>query len=393
MKALNSMQCNLCLSNNIENIYTPINSLESLGINICSDCGLVFADKKFKSEKLNDQTNFRNLSCDADYSSVRVGKAQMVPRALKLFDDLIDDRGLIKRILDMSSARGHFANKAIEYFQSCIIDCIEPDKYMTTEYIFSERINIFNGKYKAFENNHSYDLIYSCHSLEHYRNPLENLKWIEKKLDINGFFYIEVPNIEAINNSKNIDEFFYDMHLYYFDKKTLCRMLNKANFEVLAENSDNGNLAFLCKKSEQIINSTYTNNYLENKNLIEAYRVNIEMNRHFIKNNSERLSNFLNDSQNEVMIVGAGRILDFLMKYCSVNLPRSLTLVDNFLSEATDTLYGLSVHKLINVKDFKNINAILILAKTSSIALMKEVEANWPEAKIYTLDDFIKDYQ
>jgi hypothetical protein len=117
------------------------------------------------------------------------------------------------------------------------------------------------------------------------------------------------------------------------------------------------------------------------------------MNRHFIKNNSERLSNFLNDSQNEVMIVGAGRILDFLMKYCSVNLPRSLTLVDNFLSEATDTLYGLSVHKLINVKDFKNINAILILAKTSSIALMKEVEANWPEAKIYTLDDFIKDYQ
>ena len=387
------MQCNLCLSSDIENIYTPINSLESLVINICSDCGLVFADKNFNKIKLNDETNFRNLSCDADYSSVRVGKAQMVPRAIKLFEDLIDDKNHIRRVLDMSSARGHFAYKAIEYFPSCIVDCIEPDKYMTTEYTYSDRIKIFNGKYKTFDSNRSYNLIYSCHSLEHYRNPFENLKWIEKKLDINGFFYVEVPNIEAINNSINIDEFFYDMHLYYFDNKNLYRMLNQANFEVLADNSDNGNLAFLCKKSKKKINLSDSSSYIENKNLIEAYKANIEKNRHLIRKNSDRLSDFLNNSQNKVMIVGAGRILDFLVKFCFVNLPKNLTLVDNFLSEATDTLYGLRVHKLTNVKDFIGINAILILAKTSSVELKKDIKVNWPEAKIYTLDDFIKDCQ
>jgi transcription elongation factor Elf1 len=113
------MNCNFCKSNNIFKSYTPIQSTIDLEINICKDCGLVFGefdkDLHEKSNAPSINPTFSHLSCNANYSDVRVGKQQMVNYVFEALNELNLDVK-VNKILDMRSARGHFALKALEYF-------------------------------------------------------------------------------------------------------------------------------------------------------------------------------------------------------------------------------------------------------------------------------------
>jgi hypothetical protein len=383
------MRCNCCGGQALENIYSPIGSKTSLMIEICRDCGLVFASSKEIDYSEIKNFEFRALSCDADYSLVRVGKAQMINTVFNLFDSYKIDRGNIKNILDMSSARGHFALKAKEYFIDSIVDCIEPDVYMTDSYHNVDRVNVHHSKYKEFEPSVKYDLIYSCHSLEHYRDPVSNLQWIYSNLIDKGYFYVEVPNIDAVDNKTNIDEFFYDMHLFYFEKNTLENILHKVGFEVVANNTNLGSLAYLCKKNNDVKSRNYINSYEKNSKLINLYKVNVSKNRSNLKSNISKIQDFLNGNAGKTAIVGCGRVLDFLIRYCDLEIKNDTFLIDNFLYEATKTIYGKKIYKLDELAGLTNICKVIILAKTSSNALVTEIKGIWPNVSVLTVSDFL----
>lgn len=382
------MKCNCCGSERNEFLYSPIRSEVSLQILICNDCGLVFAVSEEPPSKPLEHAEFKNLSCDADYSQVRVGKAQMVQTAFNLFDAHSLIQFNIKKVLDMSSARGHFALKAKEYFRGATIDCLEPDNYMTKSYIDVDGISVFHKKYKDYSPSEKYDLIYSCHSLEHYRDPRQNLLWINCNLDDQGYLYIEVPNIQAIDNSNNIDEFFYDKHLYYFDANSLTSLLDKVGFEVVRNNSNMGSLSFLCIKKKQKNEICFQSSYQSNFRLISAYKKNILENRLAIQCRTTFIMDFLQTSSGIAVIVGCGRILDYLIKYCNFSIAEKTLLVDNYLSEATNELYGKKLYKLADLK-FLSVNKVVILAKTSSNSLLSDINQYWPNASIKTLSNFL----
>ena len=383
------MKCNCCGSERSDHIYSPIGSETSLKIKICKDCGLVFADSEEVDYSNIKNFEFRNLSCDADYSLVRVGKAQMTDTAFNLFDSYKIDRENFKKILDMSSARGHFALKAKEYFMGSIVDCIEPDVYMTKSYLNVERVNVHHCKYKEYEPSAKYDLIYSCHSLEHYRNPVSNLKWIYNNLNDNGYFYVEVPNIDAIDNKTNLDEFFYDMHLFYFEKNTLENILHKVGFEIVADNTNTGSLAVLCRKNREVMSRSYINSYEKNSKLINLYKINVSKNRSIIKSHISEIQDFLNSKAKNSAIVGCGRLLDFLVRYCHLEIKDDTYLIDNFLSEATNSIYGKNIYKFSELANLTNIDRVLILAKTSSRSLEAQIKSVWPNVSLLTVSDFL----
>ncbi len=383
------MKCKCCEGRRSEHIYSPIGSKTSLKIKICKDCGLIFADSKEIDYSEIKNFEFRNLSCDADYSLVRVGKAQMIDTVFNLFDSYRIDRGNIKNILDMSSARGHFALRAKEYFVDSIVDCIEPDVYMTDSYRNVDRVNVHHRKYKEYEPSVKYDLIYSCHSLEHYRDPVSNLQWIYSNLNDTGYFYIEVPNIDAIDNKNNVDEFFYDMHLFYFEKNTLENILHKVGFEVVANNSNLGSLAFLCKKNNDVRSLNYINSYDKSSKLINLYKINVSKNRSNIKSHISDIQDFLDCNAGKSAIVGCGRVLDFLLRYCDLEIKNDTFLIDNFLSEATKIIYGKKIYKFDELANLTNIDRVVILAKTSSNALVEDIKNIWPNASVLTVGDFL----
>jgi len=348
----------------------------------------VFAASEKQPDIRLEHAEFKSLSCDADYSQVRVGKAQMVPTAFNLFDSHSLIQSNIKKVLDMSSARGHFALNAKNYFKDATIDCLEPDIYMTKSYMDVDGISVFHKKYKDYLPSEKYDLIYSCHSLEHYRNPSLNLLWINQNLSDHGYLYIEVPNIHAIDNDNNIDEFFYDKHLFYFDANSLRRLLNKIGFEVIRDNTNLGSLSFLCAKKKQESKKIFQSSYRSNFELISAYKKNIVENRQAILNCTPFIMKFLEISSGITIIVGCGRILDYLVRYCHFSIAEKTLLVDNYLTEATNELYGKKLYKLADLKSLA-VNKVVILAKTSSNSIVSDIEKYWPNASIKTLSNFL----
>jgi 2-polyprenyl-3-methyl-5-hydroxy-6-metoxy-1,4-benzoquinol methylase len=357
-------KCNFC-NNILEHIYTPYNSKINLEIFICVECGLVQSDYDqalYEESNVCKKIKFDHLGCDANYSDIRVGKQQMVKYIFDIFDNL-KLKHPIKKVLDMRSARGHFALRALDYFNIDSIDCIEEDIYMLDNYKNNSKINIINTKYHQHIN-YDYDLIYSCHSLEHYQNPSKYLKFVRTLLNTNGYFYIDVPNLNNINHQNNIDEFFYDKHLYYYDAITLINFIENIGFELVTQKISNQNIGLLFYKSDNINLSIKNNQYIKNKNLIRSYIYNIKQNRNKLNNIS------VNFNSGNNIIFGCGRPLDALVKYANLNLNQFNFLVDDFLSEITDTIYGKPLYNSSILKN-NNIDNMLLMVKEPDILLTK----------------------
>ena len=120
---------------------------------------------------------------------------------------------------------------------------------MTVTYDNNPSINIWRGKYYNLNTEYNYDLIYSCHTLEHYSNPSKVLQYIKSRLNKDGLFYIDVPNNENINHNHNIDEFFYDKHLFYHNDDVLSSYIESLGFELIHKNTTPQNIGLLFKNS------------------------------------------------------------------------------------------------------------------------------------------------
>jgi 2-polyprenyl-3-methyl-5-hydroxy-6-metoxy-1,4-benzoquinol methylase len=388
------MNCNFCKSNNIFKSYTPIQSTIDLEINICKDCGLVFGefdkDLHEKSNAPSINPTFSHLSCNANYSDVRVGKQQMVNYVFEALNEL-NLNIKVNKILDMRSARGHFALKALEYFNIDNIDCIEEDDYMTVKYDSNPLINIWRGKYYNLPYEYKYDLIYSCHTLEHYSDPSKVLNFIKSKLNSDGLFYIDVPNINNIDHNHNIDEFFYDKHLYYFNEETLSQYIESLGFELIYKKSTNQNIGLLFKNSTN--KETYPNlNLFEyNLKLINNYNLNIDSNRLKLPGVCENLNNLFSSNQCNA-VLGCGRPLDAFIRCGNLDLNNFDYLIDDFLISTTSNLYGKTLYdsNILNSKDVI-IDNVLLLVKQPSQKLIETLTKNNPKINIIYFNELMKD--
>ena len=334
-----------------------------------------------KSNAPSINPTFSHLSCNANYSDVRVGKQQLVNYVFEALNELNLDVK-INKILDMRSARGHFALKALEYFNIDNIDCIEEDDYMTVKYDSNPSINMWRGKYYDLPYEHKYDLIYSCHTLEHYSDPSKILNFIKSKLNSDGLFYIDVPNINNIDHNHNIDEFFYDKHLYYFNEETLSQYIKSLGFELIYKKSTNQNIGLLFKNSFNKETYPDLNLFEYNLKLINDYNLNVNSNRLKLPEICENLNNLFSPNQCNA-VLGCGRPLDAFIRCGNLDLDNLDYLIDDFLISTTSNLYGKVLYdsNILNSKDVI-IDNVLLLVKHPSQKLIEILTKNNPKINI-----------
>ena len=77
----------------------------------------------------------------------------------------------------------------------------------------------------------NFDIILSCHNLEHMNNPLENLEFLRKKIKKKGLLLLIVPKEAQTMATRTPDMVNY--HLYSWNFRTINNLLHKAGFEVL----------------------------------------------------------------------------------------------------------------------------------------------------------------
>jgi hypothetical protein len=194
---------------------------------------------------------------------------------------------------------------------------------------------------------------------------------------------LDVPNIENINHENNIDEFFYDKHLFYYDFKTLVQYISNIGFDLIYSFKNNQNISLLFKKTNSYKLYPITNQYDENSKLIVNYKNNLTRNRNILKEKVKNINEIFSNGNNS--IIGCGRVLDAFIKYGELNLNNFNYLIDDYLYEVTDTLYNKTLYSrdILNGIKFDN---ILVLVKHPNPIMLKELNAT----SIVSLDQLLK---
>ena len=91
--------------------------------------------------------------------------------------------------------------------------------------------NIYKGDYLEFTPKHKYDAIIMTEVLEHTREPFKYIKKIHRDLKNEGMIIITVPNNEWVLMKGYKNNLVTNLHLFYFDKNNLERILMKAGFK------------------------------------------------------------------------------------------------------------------------------------------------------------------
>ena len=385
-------RCVIC-GGKLEHIHTPKKSNIGLQILICKVCGFVQSKKNlddsfFQNKKNKESNKIQYLSCDSDYSEGRVGKQQMVNDAKNIIQN---NKSLLTKnpcVLDMSSARGHFIEYISQYSPKEIVG-FEQDKYMIKSYKDIDNFNILNIDYRDYKENKIFDLIYSCHTLEHYSNPIQYFEFIVNHLHKDGLLLVDVPNLDMLNTGLALDDFFYDKHRTYFEKRILKYIFSLFSMEIIDEIESRSTLVFLVKKVLKTKKPKLPDgNYDFNKLNINKYLKNLSKNRKKSRNVIRLINDEISTKQNsKIIFYGAGRLFDALIKYGNLPIKDIDYLIDNHLSTATDQIHGIKLFNE-NLLDKIDDGIIFICAKSSSNEIYDNLIQKHINMKIIKIDEY-----
>lgn len=394
--AVSGQVCPVCGNTANQVLYEPIGSTCSSLITCCPVCSHLFQVREvIPSREVNKPkqgTIFCGLSCDADYSTIRVGKAQMLSKSAEMLLQQEVNKN-IRSALDVSAARGDFALWLIDKFSIDKVTCVEPDYYMTESYRDNPRIELLSSDFREAEIRQSFDLIYSCHSLEHYRNPEEVLKKIAALLSPEGFLYLEVPNLAGLENSSVcVEEYFYDQHRQHFTKQTLIRLLRKCSLSPVVDGSDDANIRFLCQRHELPSSTLEEANFHSTvRHLVMRYEKRLQNQRSNLPAISEDIIGQI-PQDGKLAVVGAGRLLDAFVKYGNfgklLEAAIDVQFLDTYLSTLASSIHGFPLRKIENyIGDSPQ--TVILMANGASTELKIQIQRRFPMSEIFSAHELL----
>lgn len=392
---MNLDACVVC-DGNAHPLYTPVGSDIGLEITLCENCGLVQSRRARDERQLmtqfassGKQASGAFLSCDADYSPVRVGKNQMTTETVDLFRGELE--GLLpgKVVLDSAAARGHFSVLAEQQFGAREVIAVEQDAYMLERWPTVTRTRVIQEDFRELAVSSGVDFVFACHTLEHYARPLEFFEAVKRALVDDGHILIDVPNLATVLNFPIVDEFFYDRHRLYFTPTTLCSLLEAQGFEVTRVEETVASIKVLARNRGPLREAVRRNQreVERSRELIDNYAGVIRENRARLGTLAERVK-ALASGRSFSVALGAGRQLDALVRYGGLDLAAFDVLVDNFLADATGKAFGRDIVKL---RDLTPVPDAFVFAfvRTASRSV-REIVSEWePSATLRTFPEVL----
>lgn len=232
--------CELCGSQALESVYAPERSERGINIHICANCGLVQSLPRADRAKRRGPA----VSGGADWGNVRYGKGFRTRIAVDaVLRHASADNAFT--VLDVGSNRGRFAQALLDAAPRAEIVAVEPDERVAQSCAGFDRTELHVARIEdaALETGR-FDIVHSCHTIEHLAHPAHVLKDHWRTLKNGGRLVLDAPNIELIGADDIVEEWFIDKHLYHFSGRTLTRMLEASGFLVV-ERPDAGDLSNL----------------------------------------------------------------------------------------------------------------------------------------------------
>jgi SAM-dependent methyltransferase len=238
--------CELCGRDELQIVYAPERSTRGISITVCAHCGLVQSLPRADRAPRADPA----VSSGADWGNVRYGKGFRTKIAVDAVRRHVE--GAFS-LLDVGSNRGSFAKALLEAAPEAEIVAVEPDERVAQSCAGLKRTELVVSRIEntAFETER-FDIVHSCHTIEHLAHPAEVLREHHRTLKAGGLLILDAPNIELIGADDVVEEWFIDKHLTHFSERTLTRMVENAGFAILErpDPADRENLFLVARKAD-----------------------------------------------------------------------------------------------------------------------------------------------
>lgn len=242
------IKCNICGSADIIKKFSGQDIKDTLDLLWCRNCGLAFLSQepedRTQEDKYWDNNKQKEIYTD---NKIEVNFERDFEKKIKLINS-ITEKG---RLLDIGCGTGQFLRVARKEGW----DVYGLDISQEASRIAGEKygIRVFVGKPEQFETcNTMFECVSLWDTIEHFKDPVVSLEAISSLLVPGGVIVLRTPNNNAL--LRKIARFFagfgiksflkyiyYAPHYFYFNARTLKKILEKTGFKVeklLLENTD-----------------------------------------------------------------------------------------------------------------------------------------------------------
>ncbi|MBV9541455.1 MAG: class I SAM-dependent methyltransferase [Alphaproteobacteria bacterium] len=330
------------------------------------------------------------VSGGADWGNVRYGKGfrtQIALDAVKAHVDVTREFTL----LDVGSNRGSFARAFLAAAPNAHLVAVEPDERVAASCAGMPRTQLVQARIEAVAlETRRFDVIHSCHTIEHLAHPMHTLADHHRTLKDGGILVLDAPNTALLGSDDIIEEWFIDKHLYHFSARTLTRMIEAAGFTILQtpDPKDRSNLFFVAKKNGKKPAQHVASDLLEveyAQDLMAIYVANRARNMAALTKVAMELSKM---APRRVAMWGAGRLFDSLVTYGKFDTQHLTTLVDKHLKAHVGERHGFALSAPEELVESKP-GVVVVMSRDFAHEIAAEVNKLTPGAEIVLYADLI----
>ena len=377
--------CELCHHETLAPIYEPERSTRGLKVYLCNHCGLV------QSLPRIDRAPRRNaaVSGGADWGNVRYGKAFRTDAAMKALARHADfNAGL--SVLDVGSNRGSFARAFLDAAPNSRLLALEPDERVADSCADIDRTELMVSRVEdAALESERFDIVHSCHTIEHLAHPQDVLADHWRVLKPGGLLVLDAPNIAILDEGDLIEEWFIDKHLYHFSARTLIRMVRAAGFDVIEapDAADRANILIVARKSDHAVRARDDDplEVAEAERLIAAYGTTRARN---LASLTALAAEIAQMAPRKVAIWGAGRLFDSLVTHGGFEPAMLSALIDKHLKKYVAERHGRALEApeaLVKSQP----GVVIVMSRGFAQEIADEAKALAPNAEIIFYSDLM----
>lgn len=336
-----TVRCDLCRSDTLEPVYRPQQSARDLTVHLCTHCGLV------QSLPRADRAPRRSaaVSAGADWGNVRYGKGFRTAAAMDLLARHVDLSEPVA-LLDVGANRGAFARAVLDAAPQASLVAVEPDERIAACCADLERCEVLTARIEdAALETARFDVVHSCHTIEHLAQPARVLADHWRVLKPGGWLLVDAPNIGLIEADDIVEEWFIDKHLFHYSAATLARTIEAAGFEIVRgpDPKDRENLLVLARKADraELPVAADCREAEWAASAIATYAATRAANALALADVAHRLAQY---APRGLAIWGAGRLFDSLVVHGGFDPALPAVLIDTHLKDHVDARYGRALH-------------------------------------------------
>ena len=378
--------CDFCGRNSLTFAYQPEGSTRGLKVHVCRHCGLVQSTPRIdRTEKRHDAA----VSGGADWGNVRYGKGFRTQAAMEALTRHVRFADKIA-LLDVGSNRGRFTAAFLEVAPQADVTAVEPDERYADSCAALPRTKLIRSRIEdARLPGASFDVVHSCHTIEHLAHPFTSLKDHARVLKPGGLLVLDAPNIALIGGDDILEEWFIDKHLYHFSETTLTRMIEAAGFTILErpDAKDRINLLIVAQKSGKPIAAIAADpmEVARADNLIASYVRMRAANCAALANAAREIEGL---KPQRVALWGAGRLFDSLVRTGGFDPSNLALLIDAHLIAHMDSRHGVRLsppHALSGAM----VDVVVVMSRGFADEIVGEAKRLAPKAHIILYADLL----